>query len=66
MKDGEFIGMVSHINVPCVGCGKSFIVEFLLPKIVISAPQFACSHECLARWTVSMKSFLERQVTDAS
>lgn len=65
MKDGEFIGMVSYIYVPCAGCGNNCIVQFLLPKIVISAPQVVCSHECLARWTVSMKSFVERQVRDA-
>ena len=55
---------VEWIWVPCVGCGTNQWIIFEPAKIVISAPQVACSQECLDRWTVSMKSFVERQVTD--
>ena len=65
MELPKFEGMTNRLYIRCVGCGITCIAEFLQPKHVISAPQVACSDECLLEWTTSMKAFIERQVTDA-
>ena len=57
----DTLKMVDYIYVRCAGCGNTQIVQFLLPKYVLSAPEIACSKECLSRYEVSMEAFLERQ-----
>ena len=58
----DTLKMQDYIYARCVGCGNTVVVSFLLPKYVLSAPEIACSKECLARYEVSMEAFLERQV----
>ena len=52
---------VDYINVKCIGCGTNLIVQFLLAKYVVSAPEIACSYECLRCYEVSIEAYLERQ-----
>ena len=58
--------LVSSAFVPCLGCGNKVWLIFKPPVIMISSPDITCGKECLARYVVSTKAFLERQVRDAS
>lgn len=51
--------LVSHLNTRCVGCGANIVVEFLVPKIVVSAPELCCSTECLEKYNQSIEAWRE-------
>ena len=58
--------LISSAFVPCLGCGNKVWLIFKPAVIMISSPDITCSEECLARYIVSTKSFLEKQVRDAN
>ena len=65
----DMLSQHSFIMAPCIGCGNKFMVIFEsggrnTGVYVLSAPEFACSRECLARYEVSLKAFLERKPRD--
>lgn len=52
---------VQYLGVSCVGCGNRIALQFILPKYVLSAPDVACSEECIRRYEASTQAWLERK-----